>query len=86
MTAYPEHDIQVTYTNGDKAMSSPLYDKTLELSNAFRREAKALDEAYLKRADMRAVQGGATCEEAALCRTIARQIRELACVVEDGGL
>lgn len=65
---------------------SILYDKTLELSNAFRREAKALDDAFLKTADARAVQGGAICEEANNARTIARQLRELACHVEDAGL
>lgn len=67
-------------------MASFLYKKTLELAKEFRTEADALDEAFLKRADPRAVQGGAICEEASEARKISRQLKELACVVEDAGL
>lgn len=63
-----------------------LYAQTLNLSRAFRDQAKALEEAFLVKADARAVQGGAVCEEANECRAIARQLRELACKVEDAGI
>lgn len=72
--------------NGDAMMPSSLYAKTMELAKAFRTTADALEEAFLKRADARAVQGGAICEEASEARKIARQLKELACVVEDAGI
>jgi hypothetical protein len=60
-----------------------LYQQTLDLSRIFKMHADAADKAFLKHADPRAVQGGAICEEADQLRNIARQLRELACTVED---
>jgi hypothetical protein len=67
-------------------MASKLYTQTLDLARAFSAEAKALEDAFLKRADPRAVQGGDRCEHAAMARTFARSLRELACEVEDQGI
>ena len=60
-----------------------LYQQTLDLSRAFKAKADAADNAFLKRADARSVQGGAICEEADQLRAIGHQLRELACTVED---
>lgn len=65
------------------ASPKSLYQQTLDLARAFGKEADLRDDAFLKLTDPRAIQGGALCEEADQLRGIRRQLRELACAVED---
>lgn len=68
---------------GDQAerACATIYESALAVARKCKVRADALDQAWLKRADPRAVQGGAVCEEAqewhqaardafTLCRTI----------------
>jgi hypothetical protein len=47
------------------------------------RKADALDALFLKTADPRAVQGGATCEEADKWREVARKAGEIIRLIPD---
>lgn len=49
-----------------------------QIAGTCRVKADALDEAFLKRADPRAVQGGAICEDASEWRQLSTQLKRLA--------
>jgi hypothetical protein len=51
--------------------------KILNLALEFWREADKLDDAFLRTADPRAIQGGACCEEADAYREIWRKLSDL---------
>jgi hypothetical protein len=59
-----------------------LRDKTLILAAEFKAEARRMDEAFVRRADPRALQGGAIDEEAHRLRSIARTLCNIASAVE----
>lgn len=57
---------------------SNLQNQTRDLARAYSKEADARDEAFLKTADPRAVQGGQICEEANELRAVARKLNTIA--------
>ena len=60
-----------------------LQDKTLVLAREFETEANKIDVAiFFRRADPRAVQGGAIDEKAERLRALARKLRSIASAVE----
>lgn len=63
-----------------------LLHKTTQLAKAYRAEADRLDTAWLATADKRAVQGGATCEDADFYRRHAYRLFDLARELEEAGI
>lgn len=60
-----------------------IFDTAVNFYRMLKRKADALDEAFLKTADPRAVQGGATCEEADEWRKLANKAAEIICLMPD---
>lgn len=60
-----------------------LQRQTVELATRFRGEANRLDEAFLKTADVCAVQGGSVCERAAAHREFSRKLFDLSVQMVD---
>lgn len=62
---------------------SPLAAQAQRLGRALKAQADALDAAWLKTADPRAVQGGAICEEASGYRDLARTAYRLCTQIQE---
>lgn len=60
-----------------------IFDTAVNLFRMLKRKADALDEAFLKNADPRAVQGGAICEEASEWRELANKAAEIVRLIPD---
>jgi hypothetical protein len=61
----------------------PIATMCREVKRAAKTKAKELDEAFLKRADARALQGGATCTDADEWRDIVQEAARLTCRITD---
>ncbi len=55
-----------------------LHEETLALARRFRTEADRLDTIFTQTCDPRALQGGATCEDADLHRKFASKLFDIA--------
>lgn len=55
-----------------------LHAEMIALSRKFFSHADTHDAAFIRNTDKRSIQGGAFCEEAATCRYVGSQLRELA--------
>lgn len=61
----------------------PIAHVAREVARSCKRRATELDEAFLKGADLRAIQGGAICEEAQMWRDLANEAYRLCGRIQD---
>lgn len=60
-----------------------LVKATRDLAKLYREEANKLNTEWLKQADPRAIEGGDSCNEAAVLRLLARDLDAQASEIED---
>lgn len=72
------HASAVRRREPDPSTEADLCAEMIALSSKFLLHAYALDTAFVRNTDKRAIKGGAFCAEAVTCRYVASQLRELA--------